>query len=365
MHIIFDAHEDLATNMMTFQRDYRRSVAETRKLEAGTQITILNEDTLIGWPEYQQGQVAVVCGTLFASPKQYQLGGWDQTVYEDAAQARAIYRKQLDLYREICDTSPDKFRLVSTRHDLNDVWQIWEKQPADFPNRTHPVGIIPLMEGAEGLDDPGEIKAWYEAGVRIVGPVWAGIRYCGGTKEPGRFKEEGRQLLIHMSETGLILDISHMSPESALEALDLYPGAVIASHGNALSMIKDATSPRHFTDETLLKLAERGGMVGLVPYNRFLVNGWTPAQPRSDVPLELVINQIDHVCQLTGSARHVGIGSDFDGGFGLQSVPPEIDTIADLQKIDGMLAGRGYREADIAAILGLNWKRFLETALPG
>jgi membrane dipeptidase len=364
MHYIIDAHEDLATNMMTFQRDYRRSVAETRKLEAGTQITVLNEDTLIGWPEYQKGQIAVICGTLFASPRQYQLGGWDKTSYENASEARAIYRKQMDLYRELCDSSPDMFRLISSRGDLKQVLGPWEDEAADYPGCTHPVGIIPLMEGAEGLDDPAEIEDWWEAGVRIVGPVWAGTRFCGGTKQPGRFTPEGRQLLEHMSGSGFILDISHMSPDSALEALDLYQGKLIASHGNALSMVKGASSPRHFTDETILRLAERGGVVGVVPFNRFLVNGWTPIQSRDLAPLELVIAQIDHICQLTGSAAHTGIGSDFDGGFGLQSTPPEIDTIADLQKIDALLAGRGYRDADIAAILSLNWKRFLETALP-
>lgn len=364
MHFIIDAHEDLATNMMTFQRDYRRSVSETRSLEAGTQIPSLNEDTLIGWPEYQRGQVALVCATLFAAPKQYQLGGWDKTVYENAAEARVIFRQQIALYNTLCETNPDMFRMITTRRDLQELLGQWEEKPAAYPDCTHPVGILPLMEGAEGLDDPGEIKDWWEAGVRIVGPVWAGTRYCGGTKQPGRFTPEGRELLAHMAKSGFILDISHMSPESALEALDIYTGAVIASHGNALSMVKGASSPRHFTDETLTKLVARDGVVGVVPYNRFLVNGWNPTQPRSDVPLELVVNQIDYICQLTGSSQHVGIGSDFDGGFGLQSVPLEIDTIADLQKIDGMLSQRGYPNTDIAAILGLNWKRFLESALP-
>jgi membrane dipeptidase len=61
---------------------------------------------------------------------------------------------------------------------------------------------------------------------------------------------------------------------------------------------------------------------------------------------------------------HVGIGSDFDGGFGLQSVPAEIDSIADLRKLIPLLSQKGYTEADISAILGGNWLVYLQNTLP-
>jgi membrane dipeptidase len=60
----------------------------------------------------------------------------------------------------------------------------------------------------------------------------------------------------------------------------------------------------------------------------------------------------------------VGIGTDFDGGFGVQSVPPELDTIADLHKLAPMLAEKGYSQADIAAIFGQNWLELLKRILP-
>jgi len=60
----------------------------------------------------------------------------------------------------------------------------------------------------------------------------------------------------------------------------------------------------------------------------------------------------------------VGIGSDFDGGFGLQSTPKEIDTIVDLQKLVPLLLSRGYSDGDAAAILGGNWIQFLYRSLP-
>jgi len=58
------------------------------------------------------------------------------------------------------------------------------------------------------------------------------------------------------------------------------------------------------------------------------------------------------------------LGSDFDGGFGLQHIPPELDTIADLQKLAPLLAARGYSQADLTAIFGENWLNYLHNALP-
>ena len=85
---------------------------------------------------------------------------------------------------------------------------------------------------------------------------------------------------------------------------------------------------------------------------------------KSIVGMEDVIAAIDHVCQLLGNANHIALGSDFDGGFGLQSIPPELDSIADLQIIATKLMERGYSESDAANILGGNWLRFLRKNLP-
>ena len=82
------------------------------------------------------------------------------------------------------------------------------------------------------------------------------------------------------------------------------------------------------------------------------------------MPLDTLIAHIDHICQLAGNSLHAGIGSDFDGGFGLQSIPPELDSIADLQLIGTKLIERGYTESDVANILGGNWLRFLREHLP-
>jgi membrane dipeptidase len=77
-----------------------------------------------------------------------------------------------------------------------------------------------------------------------------------------------------------------------------------------------------------------------------------------------LVAHIDHICQIAGNAAHVGIGSDFDGGFGVEETPTGIDTIVDLHKIVNLLRERGYSDSDIQGIMGANWQQFLNRALP-
>ena len=82
------------------------------------------------------------------------------------------------------------------------------------------------------------------------------------------------------------------------------------------------------------------------------------------VTMDRVVENIDIVCQLAGNTRHVGIGSDLDGGFGVEQTPSDLDRISDLQRIPDLLRKRGYAEADIAGIMHGNWRRFFSEVLP-
>ncbi|MGD0004190.1 MAG: membrane dipeptidase [Anaerolineaceae bacterium] len=364
MPLIIDSHEDLAYNMLNFGRDYRRSASEIRQIEKDSSVPEHNGQALIGWPDYQRAQVAVVFGTLFLAPRRYSSGNWDTQVFADSQEARPKLHAQLDSYRRLCENSPDFFRLIASRRDLEDVLKPWDQAPAAFPHVTRPVGLVLLMEGAEAIGDPGEVEEWWQAGLRIIGPVWAGTRFCGGTLEPGGFTSEGFRLLEKMARAGFPLDISHMNELSALQALDRYTGAVIASHANARALLKNPPGERHFTDAVIRRLFARGGVMGVIPFNTFLVPGWTLADGRQAVPLDMVAAQIDYLCQMAGDSQHAALGTDFDGGFGWPGVPDGIDTIADLPKIVPLLAQRGYNEKDIENIFSGNWRRFLERALP-
>ncbi len=360
MPLIVDAHQDLAWNALTFGRDVTRSVADTRAAEADSQAPARNGNTLLGLPEYLQGQVAVILATLFVSPARLQSALWDGQAYNTPQEAHVMAGQQLDYYHRLTDEHPE-FVLIENRPDLERVLATWNG-PHKAGRR---IGLVPLMEGADPIREPEEVEAWFARGIRVIGLSWAGTRYAGGTGEPGPLTAEGRRLLELMAGLGLILDVSHASDESCLEALDRFQGTVIASHANPRALLKDFARPeRMLTDEMITRLAEAGGVIGIVPYNRFLKSGYLPAHGKDAVTLTEVVAMIDYICQLTGSAAHVGIGSDFDGGFGVERVPAEIDTVADLQKLDPLLRARGYSTADVAGILGQNWVKVLRRGLP-
>lgn len=364
MAFIIDAHEDLAFNAISFQRDYRKSAKEIRQREAGSDIPASSGDAVLGWPDYQRGQIALIFSTLFIVPRKHTFGAQSDQVFEDAAGAYRLYQKQFDYYHRLADEHPDEFQLVRTQKELEAVLAPWAAQPANPPQTTHPVGLLLLMEGGEGLPSFSVLEEWWDLGLRIFGPVWAGTRWCGGTYEKGGFTSEGRELLEVLSGLGYMLDLSHMTEESTLEALDRYNGTIIASHANARRMVHGSDSERLFSDATIRRLIDRDGVMGVVPYNRFLIRDWQVGDPREEVTLDHLVAHIDHICQIAGNAQHVAIGSDFDGGFGWPSIPYEIDTIADLQKLDDRLIQRGYRQDEVQLILNGNWQRMLKKGLP-
>ncbi len=349
--------------MLTFGRDYTRSVQETRRLEVGTDIPDWNGDCIIGWPEYQSGQVVAVFATLFATPAKKK-EPYETIWYTNAETAHRLYRDQINVYRKLVDAHPDKFRLIASTKELDSVIEDWSKPVQD--GEGHPVVLIYLMEGADGIRSPKELSEWYDMGLRLIGLAWAGTRYCGGTQEPGPLTPEGRELITAMADYNFVLDLSHMDQAAALESLDRYEGPVMATHSNCAALMKGADTNRHLPDHVIEGLIERDGVIGLIPLNSFLKVGWLRknGSRREEVHLDTLIAHIDHVCQIAGDSLHAGIGSDFDGGFGLQSIPSELDSIADLQKIAVGLKARGYNETDVENILGGNWLRFLRRNLP-
>lgn len=384
---IIDAHEDLAYCILTFGRDYTLSTVETRRREAGTPIPERTGDAVLGYPEYLLGRVAVVFSTLFAAPWERSIVPWENQVYRSIEEAHRLYWNQLEIYQRLADEHHDKFRLVLNSKDLDETLQKWqdfdlrmsvetkvESDEEDQDGREDvdtaaepsgpPVGLVVLMEGAEGVRDLGELEEWWQGGVRIIGPAWKGTRFSGGTEQPGPLTREGYALLEAMAAIGFGLDLAHMDEPAALQAIDAYPGTILASHANAKALLKEVESNRHLTDRVIQGLLERDGIIGVVPGNSFLKAGWRKEDGRAGVSLQAVVAQIDYICQMAGDALHVGIGTDFDAGFGWQKVPVEMDTIADLHKLSPLLAEKGYTQDDIAAILGGNWGAVLKRILP-
>jgi membrane dipeptidase len=276
--------------------------------------------------------------------------------YRTPKEAYHLAMHQMDYYHRLNDES-DKIVLIREKRDLDEVLATWgpDKHLTDRKQ-----GMMVLMEGADPILEPPQLEEWYERGLRIVGLAWDTTQYSGSCYHPGPLTKLGRELLEVMARFRMILDLSHMAEMASLEALDVYEGPIIASHSN----------PRHFIDRERMisdvqidRLAERDGVVGIVPYNIFIKKGWTVSDPPDSVRLADVVGMIDYVCQRTGSARHVGIGSDIEGSFGAEAMPAELDTIADFWRIRYALADYGYCEEDIHNILCGNFLRQVHRCL--
>ena len=140
-----------------------------------------------------------------------------------------------------------------------------------------------------------------------------------------------------------------LSDASFWEALSCFKGPVFASHQNCRTLVP---GPRQFTDDQLKALLERDAVIGHALDNWQLYPDYVRGQtPKSAISLTHFIDQIEHVSQLAGNARHSAIGSDLDGIFGFEQTPGEVDTIADVQKLPALLSARGYSDAECAGIM--------------
>jgi membrane dipeptidase len=348
--VLVDAHLDLAYNAVVLGRDLLRSVGEIRHLEAatpppggpaGTCMTTL--------PALLEGRVAIVGGSLFVAPDFK--GSQESQSYRTPQEAYRYAVLQLDYYRRLADEN-EQVVLLNTIADMEAVLASWD---TELPQ----LGIFVVMEGAEPILTPEEVDWWVERGLRGVGLTWSmGTRYAGGNASPGPLTDDGRRLLTVMADYNLLLDLSHLWEEAAYEALDRYAGPVAATHANPRAFVD---RPRMLPDALIRRLADCDGVIGVIPFNRMLDEGWRPGDAR--LPLTRLVEVIDHICQITGDARFVGLGSDFDGGFGREAVPEGVESSADLGKLGVLLSERGYADADITAILSGNWLRVLRRTL--
>lgn len=372
MNFIIDAHLDIAYNALGYGRDYRRGARETRRLEAGSAQEKENGKAIVGLPDMIRGRVGIGFGTIFVGPRGKDTSPFtDGLSYTTVKEAHAAGVKQLDWYHR-WEEQVDHVRLIKSPKDLAGHLAAWGLQAGKdgalsaapkgrSPGDLHPFGFMLLMESADPVTEPKELEWWHDRGVRAIGPAWSGTRYCGGTRAPGPLTNLGRELLEMVAELNMILDLSHMAEQSSREALDRFEGKLImASHSNPQAI---TPTDRHLPDDVIKSIAARGGVIGTVLFNRFLQHTWTKADPKHLITLDAIVRCIDYVCQLTGSADHAGLGSDFDGGLGAESIPRELDTSRDLGKIGAELLRRGYRQADVDKINHGNWLRLMQGAL--
>lgn len=354
--LIVDGHLDLAMNAIDWNRDLRLSVAEIRKKERW-----MTEKgraaNAVAFPEMRQGQVMISFATLLARlahETNRNIGYQSQQICHAMAMAHLSYY-------EVCERQGELAILKD--------WQAVEQHVARWrqapPEEKLPLGVVISMEGADPITSPDEVPLWWERGLRLLGLAHYGVSaYAHGTGATGGLVGEARALLQAMNEVGMILDLTHLADQAFWEALEAFDGPVHASHCNCRALVPDQ---RQLSDEQIKAIIQRGGVIGAVLDMWMLQPGWVQwiAFNEKKKTLDAVVDHIDHICQIAGNADHVAIGSDLDGGFGLEQTPLGLDTIADLQKIPDLLRARGYAEDDVAKIMHGNWLEMLRRAWQG
>jgi len=360
--LIADGHLDLAWNALQWNSNLLDSVHTIRAGESHGSGPGLALGT-VALPEMRAGRIALAFATLLARATGHPSPHID---YASSLQAYAVAQGQLAYYRAL--ERAGHIRLLTRAAELEAHvadWQSWEAHQAEQSARgsalTPPLGFVILMEGADPIQDPEQLQAWQAGGLRILGLTHYGVgRYAGGTATDVGLAEACLPLLREMERLGVILDLTHCSDPAFWQALDHYDGPVLASHNNCRSLVPHQ---RQFSDDQLRAIINRGGVIGVAFDVWMLRPGWTIGRDNNlfnpQIALSHVIDHIDHICHLAGDTTHVAIGSDLDGGFGREASPCDLDTIADLQKLDAQLRLRGYDAGDIDGILHGNWLRLL------
>lgn len=350
-----DAHLDLSMNALEWNRDLRMPVAEINQRETGLTDKPDRAKATVSLPELRKGSVGLVVATQIAryvAPDNH-LPGW-----HSPEQAWAQTQGQVAWYKAMEEDG--EMVQVNDLQSLEKHLALWNDGQ---PNEKKPVGYILSLEGADSVVTVGHLERAYNYGLRAVGPAHYGPgRYANGTDATGHLGPKGFELLKEMERLNIILDATHLCDDAFWDALDHFNGHVWASHNLCRALVNHN---RQYSDEMIKTLVERGAVIGAALDAWMMVPNWVrgvSTPKRMNCNLEVMVDHIDHICQLAGNALHVGMGTDLDGAFGREQCPYDLETIADLQKVPALLKKRGYSAADIENMMHGNWLRFLRKA---
>ena len=351
--LIFDAHLDLAMNALEWNRDLRLPVSEIRESEKDLNDKLDRGNNTVSFDAMRKGNIGVCVATQIARyvHKDNVLPGWNSP-----HQAWAQTQGQLAWYRAMEEAG--ELTPITNLETLNTQLENWDNSTTE----KKPIGYILSLEGADSMITIEHVQRSYEQGLRAIGPGHYGPgTYAHGTNSVGGIGTKGKELLKEVERLNMILDATHLCDQSFWEAMDVYSGAVWASHNNCRKLVDHN---RQFSDKQIKELIQRKAVIVMVLDTWMMVQNWvrgTSTPEAMGVTLQQMVDNIDHICQLAGNSLYVGIGTDLDGGFGKEQSPADLDTIADLQQLPQLLKERGYSSIDIENIMHGNFLRFLKT----
>ncbi len=287
--------------------------------------------------------------------------------------------EQIDLARRMIAAYPRALELALTAADVERVFAS---------------GRVASLLGAEGghaiAGSLGVLRMLYALGVRYMTLThnanvgWADA--ATDQKAAGGLTDFGRDVVREMQRMGMLVDLSHVSPDTMHDTLDVAAAPVIFSHSSARAV---CDNPRNVPDDVLARLPGNGGvcMVTFVPgfvsqecsdwlaglkaeaarrgldprsfdQLQSIEPGWEAAHPRPQATLSQVADHIDHVRRVAG-VEHVGLGGDFDG---TTDVTVGLEDVSTYPALFAELLARGWTEPDCAALAGGNLLRALRAA---
>ncbi len=294
----------------------------------------------------------------------------------EAGDARTVI-EQIDFAKRLIAQHPDELQLALTAEDVL---------------RAHRAGRIASLMGMEGghsiENSLAVLRATYDLGARYMtithskSTDWADS--ATDDTDHGGLTEFGREVIREMNRIGMIVDLSHVSPATMHDALDIVQAPVMFSHSSAFAV---CAHPRNVPDDVLLRVKENDGVVMITFVGAFVseearlarerneeernrlkqelgddeeairpaMESWRKDNPAPQATLAQVADHIDHVRNVAG-IDHVGIGGDFDG---TSSVPVGLEDVSKYPDLVVELLRRDYSDRDVQKILGLNILRVM------
>lgn len=328
--LVVDAHFDLTMDMQDKWDRGRRN--------------ILREDHL---PEFRKGKLNLLVSSLFLH----------SYFLPEMALRKAL--TQISVLRNEMESLEGEVQLVTSQADLE---------------RIRSEGLLGILLSFEGLDPIGNdldlLRVFRDLGVRGIGLVWSRRNYVGdgcffSERKEGRkggLTDFGIRVLEEARRLGMFLDVSHLNDEGFWDVMEYYDGPLIASHSNSRSLVD---SPRNLTDDQILAIARKGGVIGMNAYAAFVARDFRNRR----AGVRDLADHLDHVVDLVG-VEHVGMGFDLCSGFedfmSFGSGEIEYDVLdghGDMGLWVQALLERGYGREDISKILGGNFWNFFQRVL--
>ncbi|WP_419938727.1 dipeptidase [Candidatus Palauibacter sp.] len=273
------------------------------------------------------------------------------SVMEDGGGAR-MQLEQIDIARQIISDHREDLGLALTAADVMDQFHRGK------------IASMLGMEGGHAIENSlGALRAFYALGVRYMTLThsanlpWADS--CCELPELGGLSAFGEEVVREMNWLGMLVDISHVSPGSMHDALDVAEAPVIFSHSSARAV---TDHPRNVPDDVLRRLPENGGAV-MVTFvesfvNQDVTNYVGPPEGRPRATLADVVAHIEHIRDVAG-IDHVAIGGDFDG---IDRGPVGLEDVSTYPALFAELSRRGWTESELRALAADNLLRVMRAA---